>query len=102
MKGSQGGTLLQRPGTAPKRPASPAAALQSGSAKNGLGPNDFSLGVLAGSSGFSGGIKGSKFQIKKKNFLGSGSHKPSSAPGKSRLRSSSPSSALQNQDKKLG
>ena len=33
---------------------------------------------------------------------GSGSQKPSSAPGKNRIRSNSPSSALQNQHEKKG
>ena len=50
--GNNGHGLLQRPGTAPKRPASPGAQLtgSGGSTKGGLG-SDFTLGVLTSQGG---------------------------------------------------
>lgn len=51
--------IIQRPGTAPKRPASPGAQLTSASTKVGSS-NDFTLGVLTSGVNLGGSIKGSK------------------------------------------
>lgn len=61
--------IIQRPGTAPKRPASPGAQLTSASTKVGSS-NDFTLGVLTSGVNLGGSIKGSKFLVLLIHFKG--------------------------------
>ncbi len=85
--------MSQRPGTAPKRPASPGANLQE--------KGQYALGSLG--TGFTSNLN----QPKQSNYsesliqkIGGGSQKPNSASSKNRIRSSSPSSAVIQEKKK--